>query len=392
MTEARPTAREEKLQSLLAAVKSVSETVEAAADEAEAIKTLPKATIDAVDDAGLLRLKLPAIFGGAEADPVTQTEVIEALSYVDASAGWCLMIGASSIAIPAAFLSNEGVAEVFPRGRVPRASTAFMPTGTARPQESGYLLHGRWAFASGIRHADWINLGALVADDRGEGPPPHRMFTLPTTKAHIHDNWDVIGLQGTGSCDVSVENAFVPASMSYDLLHDAPKRGGPLYRLGIPAFFANEHAAFAFGVARRALDTIVAMSKESRRGIPPTRLVERGTFQKAVGECDLKLRAARALVMELNERAWETVVAGVTPDLQLQTALRSSGAYATAIAVDIITQAYHYAGGSAVYASHILQRCLRDIHTATQHLMVSDSAYEQHGKLVLGLPEVHPLG
>ena len=208
MTEARPTAREEKLQSLLAAVKSVSETVAAAADEAEAIKTLPKATIDAVDDAGLLRLKLPEIFGGVEADPITQTEVIEALSYVDASAGWCLMIGASSIAIPAAFLSHEGVAEVFPRGRVPRASTAFMPTGTARPQEGGYLLHGRWAFASGIRHADWINLGALVADDRGDGPPPHRMFTLPTSKAQIHDNWHVINLQNTDSCDVSVDKVF----------------------------------------------------------------------------------------------------------------------------------------------------------------------------------------
>jgi alkylation response protein AidB-like acyl-CoA dehydrogenase len=380
------------LKILLDAVERVSETVAAAADEAEAIKTLPKATVDAVYDSGLLRLKLPEIFGGEEADPVTQTKVIEALSYVDASAGWCLMIGASSIAIPAAFLSNEGVAEVFTRGRVPRASTAFMPTGTALPQEGGYLLNGRWAFASGVRHAEWINLGALVADDSGDGPPQHRMFTLPTSKARIHDNWNVIGLQGTGSCDVSVENLFVPASLSYDLLHDDPKRGGPLYRLGIPAFFANEHAAFAFGVARRALDTIVAMSKERMRGIPPTRLVERGTFQKAVGECDLKLRAARALVMELNERAWETVVAGSTPALQLQTALRSSGAYATDIAVHIITQAYHYAGGSAVYASHILQRCLRDIHTATQHLMVSDSAYEQHGKLVLGLPDVHPLG
>jgi alkylation response protein AidB-like acyl-CoA dehydrogenase len=95
MTEVRPTAREDTLKRLLAAVESVRETVAAAAAEAEAIKTLPQATVDAVDAAGLLRLKLPAILGGAEADPVTQTTVIEALSYVDASAGWCLMIGAS---------------------------------------------------------------------------------------------------------------------------------------------------------------------------------------------------------------------------------------------------------------------------------------------------------
>jgi len=240
VTGARPTEREEKRKRLLDAVERVRETVEAAADEAEDIKTLPKATVDAVDDSGLLRLKLPEICGGEEADPVTQTEVIEALSYVDASAGWCLMIGASSIAIPAAFLSNEGVAEVFHCGRVPRASTAFMPTGTATPHEGGYLLQGHWAFASGVRHAAWINLGALVADNSGDGPPQHRMFSLPTAQAHIHDNWDVIGLRGTGSCDVSVDNVFVPARLNYDRLHDAPQRGGPLYRLGMPAFVANE--------------------------------------------------------------------------------------------------------------------------------------------------------
>jgi alkylation response protein AidB-like acyl-CoA dehydrogenase len=145
MTVASPTARAEKLKILLDAVERVSETVAAAVDEAEEIKTLPKATVDAVYDSGLLKLMLPEIFGGAEADPITQIEVIEAMSYVDASAGWCLMIGTSSIAILAAFLSDEGVAEVFTRGRVPMASTAFMPTGTATPQEGGYLL--TWSVA-----------------------------------------------------------------------------------------------------------------------------------------------------------------------------------------------------------------------------------------------------
>jgi alkylation response protein AidB-like acyl-CoA dehydrogenase len=155
---------------------------------------------------------------------------------------------------------------------------------------------------------------------------------------------------------------------------------------------ANEHAGFAFGVAQKALDTIIAASHEKSRGIPPGKLSARASFQKVVGACDLKLRAARQLVFQLNEEAWHTVQAGVAPDLRLQTALRSCAAYATEVAVEVVTQAYRFAGGSAVFSSNTLERALRDINTAAPHLMVSDSAYELHGQLALGLPIASPLG
>lgn len=259
------------------------------------------------------------------------------------------MIGATSIGLPAAFLPDDSIDNIFQGGRVPRAAIAFVPGGTATRSDGGYILNGRWSFASGVRHSDWISLGALIPPVNEGEPPEHRLFTFQTAKAIIHDNWDTIGLRGTGSCDVSVTELFVPQGFVFDSMHGTPRRGGPMYHLGIPGFVANEHAGFAFGVAQKALDTIISASYEKRRGIPPVRLSERAAFQRAVGVCDLKLRAARQLVYQLNEEAWNTVQSGKPLDVRQQTELRSCVAYATEVAVEVVMQAYRFAGGSGFF-------------------------------------------
>ena len=158
-----PTDREEKRAVLLKAVDEVRGVLEAGADEAESLRTLPISTVNALYDSGLLWLKLPAELGGAEADLVTQLEVLEAVSNIDTSAGWCTMIGASACSFPGAFLPEEALAKVYSDGRPPRAAGVFMPGGTANPVEGGYRVTGRWAFASGIRHAQWVSASAKSA-------------------------------------------------------------------------------------------------------------------------------------------------------------------------------------------------------------------------------------
>ena len=120
-------------------------------------------------------------------------------------------------------------------------------------------------------------------------------------------------------------------------------------------------------------------------------LAQRPAFQKALAECDLRLRAARALSMEILKEAWQSVCRGETPEPRLQAELRSSATYATEVAADVVTKAFRYAGGSAMYLSNTLQQCLRDINAGAQHLMVSDIAYEYHGQFAMGLTEVNPM-
>ena len=129
-----PTERGAKRARLLAAVEGIRDVVAAGAEEGERLRTLPPATVQALADSGLLALKVPESLGGAEADPVTQLEVLEALTHVDASAGWCLMVATTAVGLPAGFLPDEAIATILAGGRVPPAAVAI---GLAVPGRVG---------------------------------------------------------------------------------------------------------------------------------------------------------------------------------------------------------------------------------------------------------------
>ena len=370
---------------LLDAVERVRDVITAGAEEAEHLRTLPAATVTALRDTGLLGLKLPAALGGAEADPVTQIDVIEAVTAIDPSTGWCLMVGATTAALPAVFLGDEAFGAMLSDGEMPLAAGCYMPTGQAVAEPGGFRITGRWAFASGIRHAAWVSGSAWVVRD-GAPTAERRVFVVRTADVDIHDTWHVAGLRGTGSCDFSLKERFVPEEFTWDIERARPRRGGALYRLGLPAFVTNEHAAWALGVAHKALDAIMALAAGKTRGLKPAPLIGRGSFQRFVGEATLRLRAARALAVEVNEAAFTTVGIGETLTARQHAELRSAAVLATEVAIDIVTRAFRYAGGTAVYDTSVLQRCLRDLNAGAQHFMVSDSAYEGLGQLLLGLP------
>ena len=149
-----PIEREAKRAALLAAVASIHETVLAHVGKAETRGTLPPAIVDALVSTGLLTLKLPAALGGAEADPATQLDVIEALGAIDPSTGWCLMISGTGISLPAAFVGQDAIEQIFAGGRVPTGAIVGAPTGMAVPVNGGYRVSGRWSFMSGVRHAN----------------------------------------------------------------------------------------------------------------------------------------------------------------------------------------------------------------------------------------------
>ena len=389
MTSQFPTDRKPKRDALLEAVEGVRDVVEASAIEAEELRTLPRKAVDAIYDAGLFSLKVPEVLGGAEADPVTQIEVIEAMTRVDTSAGWTLMIGAGSLGLASAFVSNEAVPEIFADGRIPRFASSSRPTGTAEPAGGGYIVNGRWPFASGVLHSEWILAGIPVSKDAAPGG--RRIIVFPTSKAEIHDNWHVAGLQGTGSCDFSLTDLFVPEEFTCDVMNDVPRRGLPLYNIRVPGILAVEHVGFALGAGRRALDEITELAQTKSRGVPPSALIQRSSFQQAIGECDFRLRAAHALAIEIYESAWQTVCSGDPVSLNAQVEMRGVAAYATHVALDAASQAFQFAGASALYSTNVIQRCYRDLSAAAQHGMVSSTSYENHGKLELGFTEVHAL-
>lgn len=215
---------------LLASVAAIRDTLAEQCEAEEQQATLSTTTVEALHSAGIFGMKLPAVLGGSEADPVTQFEVIDAIAAINASAGWCTMVGATSLGLLGAFLPDAGIARMFVGGRIPRGAIVVMPGGEARLDAGGYRLNGHWAFASGVRHAEWIVVCARVIRDESAAPEIFLMV-LPASEVTIQDNWQVAGLKGTGSCDITITDRVVPECMAWNMLSAPPQRGGALYRL-----------------------------------------------------------------------------------------------------------------------------------------------------------------
>ncbi|MET0278049.1 MAG: acyl-CoA dehydrogenase family protein [Pseudorhodoplanes sp.] len=378
-----------KRKELLDAVAAIAATLAASGPKSEELGTLAPDAVTALRDAGIFRLKLAAEMGGAEADPLTEMLVLEEVAYHDLTSAWCTMVGATAIASLGTFLPQSGLDKVFKGGRVPTAAISFFPAGQATRKNGGYRVNGRWRFNSGIRHAEWVLGGTVVQDsDNGNGGPIVMFSAFPAKDVTVFDNWGgVVGLRGTGSCDFSVQDYDLPEDQTFvwDLLKPQPKRGGPSYRLPPFSYVAKEHGSVALGGARRALDELVKIATTTRGTFRSSKLDERQVVHRLIGQADLKLRAARALMHERYEQLWRKVNAGEMPDGPDIADVRAICVYATEVAIEIATMAYHFAGNTGLHHPHVIGRLVRDLNTAGIHQVMSDTAYENHGKYRLGL-------
>ena len=386
-----PTEREELRRHLLDAITRIRPILEADAEANDDAETLAWPSVVALYREGLLSLKVPHELGGPEVDPHLYLELCDELSYINPSAGWCAFINSTSAALLGAFLPDAGAERVFPSGRIPIASGALIPRGVATPVAGGWRVSGQWPFASGSAHSSWLLAGFRIMRDGAAGPE-HMVMAAAIEDVQFVDNWQVMGLKGTGSRDFILTDHFVAEDMAFDLLTTDPRKGGPMFWLGRPGFVTPDHAAFALGVARRALDEIAMQAGSYQRGYLTSPISQRGALQHDLGKCDQQLRAARALCREALDEAWEFCRRRERPDLERQLRLRGACAYATDVACQIATTAFRYGGGNSIYNDRVLQRCMRDINAAAQHFMVNTSAYDNLGQFRLGMPNVNPMG
>jgi indole-3-acetate monooxygenase len=376
---------------LLARVEQIAPILRASGGKSEEIATLAPEAVGALRDAGLFRLKLPAVMGGAEADPVTEMMVLEAIAYHDFTSGWCTMVGATAVASLGTFLPQAGLDRAFANGHIPTAAISFFPAGRAVREKGGYRVSGRWRFNSGIRHSEWIVGGTVVegTEKENDGKPLVIFAAFPTTDVTLYDNWrDVVGLRGTGSCDCSVENYYLPEDLSFvwDLLNPKPLRGGPSYLFPPFSFVAKEHGSVAIGSARRALDELIKIATTTRGTFRASTLDQRHVVHRKIAEADLKIRAIRALMHERYEQLYQKAGKGQPLEGADIADVRAMGVYATDIAIEVATMAYHFAGNTGLRHPHVLGRLLRDLNTAGLHQVMSDTSYENHGKFRLGIP------
>jgi alkylation response protein AidB-like acyl-CoA dehydrogenase len=338
---------------------------------------LAEAVVDALHKEELYDIWVPRVLGGAELNPVESLQVIENVTYGDPSAGWVLMAAALAIGTGAAYLGDSAVQELFGGGRFPVIAGQGTRPGTAVPTEGGFRLSGSWSFASGIKHGTHIHTLGLI-----EGTNEPRIFVLPVGKAKLIDNWDVMGLRGTGSIDYTIDSVFVPEAYSHFAVTETPRRGGPLYTIGIAGFATICHAGWACGIGRRMLDEVAAYVR-TRGGRAGTQAASE-SFLEDYAKAEGIYRAGRALVHETWNDVKRTLDSGEKLSLQQHSTIRLAMVHVTWAAHQASTFAYKAAGTTALRAG-TLQRLFRDMHAGTQHMIVSPPVFRALGRALAGL-------
>ena len=360
-----------------AIARDISATARELAEETEGRRQLADGLVAGLRESGLLRAGAPLEVQGMELEPGLALRCAEEIARGDASAGWCVSIAITS-SLLAAYLPAQTAAELFGDGQI--AAGVWAPRGRARPADGGVVVSGRWAFCSGIGHADLLFAGCIVD---GESRPS--VAALPKEDLEILDTWHTLGLRGTGSHDAVAEDVFVPAQRVFSLF-DGPVLDRPLYRFPIFGFFALSIAAAALGNAHAAIEELVELAGGKVARGSSRSLAERAPTQAAVATAVSSLRGARALYYEAVEAAWQAAQDSEPVAVALRNDLRLAATQAVRTSAEVARAMYDLAGGTAIYDHAPLQRRFRDAHTATAHFQVNEASREVPGRILLGLP------
>lgn len=356
-------------------------------DEIEKARRLPRDLSDRFAHAGFYRTCVPSGFGGLESPVADTARVIETLAGGDASAAWCVFIGATSGSVIAR-LQPAVARNVFAKPETLICGT-FAPRGRAERKGDAYRVNGRWQWGSGAQNADWILAGCMLYRD-GElertpsGTPRAHMVIVPAEQVRLLDTWHVSGLNGTGSTDFEIDEVIVPQERVVGYL-DVEPPPGPLWAFPQFGLLGMGIAAVTLGIARAAIDELVELAGGKKPAGSRRTLAERASTQIDVARGEAMLRSSRAFFYEAIEAAWDA--AGRTGKLAVEHRrdLRLATTHAARTCAKIVDLMYNLGGGTSVYRTSPLQRMFRDVHVATQHMMVATGTLELTGRLLLGL-------
>jgi 3-hydroxy-9,10-secoandrosta-1,3,5(10)-triene-9,17-dione monooxygenase len=343
------------------------------AQQAEDARNVPAESIKALEETGFFRLLQPAAYGGIEAEPVTFYRAVRMIASACGSTGWVAsVVGVHPWQL--ALFPPRAAADVWKTDPATRMSSSYAPTGKATAVTGGHTLTGRWSFSSGSSHATWVLLGGMAANPDG-GPPDFRTFLLPRADYEIDDVWDTVGLRGTGSNDIVVNEVFVPAdhSLSFiDVLRcrcpGQAENTAPLYRLPYGSVFSYAITTAIIGIATGAYDAHVAYQRERVRASY--------VGQKAAEDPYSQVRVARAgaeidaawLALERNMAdLMGHATKGEKIPMPLRLRVRRDQVLGTGRAIEAVDLLTENSGGRALKLGTPIQRFWRDAHAGRVH-------------------------
>ena len=356
-------------------------TIADRAAEIEAQRRVPRDLLDDLVAAGCFRLLVPTSHGGTGADLVTALRTYEDLASADASVAWIVMIGGGAW-VDLVTLPRATFDAVFATGPDRIVAGAFNPAGSITPVADGYRVEGRWGFASGCEHADWIY--ANCVEGLVDGHPLLRGALVRPDDIRIERTWTATGMCATASHHFRIDGVTVAADRTFVPLEGEPCIDEPIARMPTPSFVSLVVSSVALGIARGALTDVLALAADKVPLLDAAPLSTNSVFQREIAIADTELRASRSLVHETAASAWAAAVDGEDLTLEHRARARAAAVWATERAIHVVDVAHRFGGGTAVYADSPLQRRQRDIHTLAQHFIVRPDTLTAAGAALLG--------
>jgi alkylation response protein AidB-like acyl-CoA dehydrogenase len=346
--------------------------------------------VDALVGQDMLRLLLPKSLGGQEIHLLDYAKANEALAWADASVAWFINQSNVSSATSAAAMPHDAALKVFGHANVGLAWGARHGNSKAIRVDGGYRLTGKWSFASGGRHTGgWLGAHSAVQNPDGTphmryGKPDDRSFVFRRSDAKIIDDWQVLGLRGTGSDSYSVEDLFVPDERAP--ARDAPeerREKGPITTIGSTLLYATGFCSVTLGLGRRMLETYVDLARGKHSRASSNAMAVNNAVQREIGQMEARLSAARAFLHEALGQVYDAAAAGkVGIDLRLR--LRLATTWGMNEATDVSIGCYRAAGTTAILNSAPFERRFRDAMSASQHLQAMLPHIEMVGRHIIG--------
>ena len=360
---------------VLDSVSEFADEIRADGAEGDTLMRLTDRSAKRLRDAGVIRLLQPKEFGGLEAHPREFAETAMAIGAMDGATGWVSgIVGVHPWEM--AFFDPKAQEEVWGENPDTWIASPYAPMGVATPVDGGYILNGRWSFSSGTDHCDWVMIGAAVGDKDGNrlSPPQSLHVLLPRSDYRIdHESWNVVGLRGTGSKDLIVENAFLP---EYRTLRAERVMGGvawqdagrdeTLYKFPFSCIFPLGITSSLIGIAEGALNCYIESQRE-RVTVSGTAIKQDPYVLSALGGAAAEIAASRAAILDTVDRFWDMTEKGIEVTFEQRAIGRRTQTAAAWRAVAAVDEIFSRAGGGALQLSNPLQRFWRDAHAGLSH-------------------------
>lgn len=379
---------------LLAAAQGLRTLLRERSARIERERRLGTEVFQALYDLGAFNLQVSDRYGGCGADLATSLRVVEELSRADASCGWCAMVGTEGSSLVNALLAPGVVREmlVIPKRSVVAASV--VGAGEAIPEGEGFVVSGRFRFASGCRHASWLGGFYTVMDGNeprinAAGQPDRRLMFASVSEAEILDTWDTPGLRGTASDDFVLERVFIPAQRCATLLAE-PADPATAWRIPVGLRLASSKAAAVTGTARGAMDALYALLENRVPFVGGRPAREEARVHMALAGAEATLEAGRAYLYQCVDEVWRRALRGDPIRSEDIARARLAIVHARRAAVGCVDQIQEVAGTSAIFSA-ALDRATRDLGVARHHMQLQPHVQEDVGRVLLGLAPRNPL-